>query len=427
MSRIYMSCPPAGTKVGIAFSGGLDTRAAVLWMSQKGIQVYAYTADLGQPDEENIEVISDIAMEHGSTESFLLDCKEALASEGILAIQCGSFHIQSGGRKYFNTTPLGRAVAVGAILKAMKKNDIDIFGDGSTYKGNDIQRFYRYGILANPDLRFYKPWLDEEFVSTMGGRREMSLYLKKSGKPYHTSSKKAYSTDANLLGASHEGKALEDIHECIYKVDPIMSCAHWKEEVKIEKETVTVEFQKGSPIKINDKSFKGCAELMAAANQIGGRHGLGFSDQIENRIIQAKSRGIYEAPGMTLIHICYDRLLNSIHSQAMLDQYYLQGRRLSCLLYEGSWYEPEALFLKDALCRWIGSYVTGKVSLELRRGDDYSILATECCNSTYHSESLSMEKTQSVFTPVERVGSLRMLDIQLADSRFLLEKHDFTE
>ena len=423
MGRIHSSCPLASTPIGIAFSGGLDTRTALLWLSERGLKVHAYTADLAQPDEKNIEQLPELAQEHGAFKAQLLDCRQALAQEGILALQCGAFHIQSGGRKYFNTTPLGRAVTSLAIVRAMKADKINIFGDGSTHKGNDIQRFYRYGVLFNPALEIYKPWLDKDFVDELGGRQEMSAYLEKHNKVYSMSASKAYSTDANLLGAAHEAKKLEFLEESMRLVEPIMALPHWQSGVEIGPEEVKVEFQNGRPLSINDRKCKDEVELFILANEIGGRHGLGMSDQIENRVIEAKSRGIYEAPGMCLLHICYERLLSAAHNENMLDLYFTEGRRLARLLYEGRWYDPEAVLLKDALQRWLASPVNGYVILELRRGDDYTILNTQAPEGSYSPENLSMEKIGGAFSPQDRIGALHLQDLSVSSSRTLIQKY----
>ncbi len=420
MSRIYRSLPPEGTKIGIAFSGGLDTRAAVAWLSRNGQKVHAYTADLAQPDEENVNDIPPSAMEHGAADARLIDCREALVREGLIAIQCGAFHLSSGGRKYFNTTPLGRAVTTTALIRAMREDDVNVFGDGSTHKGNDIQRFYRYGILVNPELRIYKPWLDQRFVDQFGGRSEMSEYLQGLNLPYHMSAEKAYSTDSNLLGATHEAKDLEYLNRGISIVEPIMGVPFWKAETEIKTEQVTVRFEAGMPVELNGKSFDSPLALFLEANRIGGRHGLGMSDQIENRVIEAKSRGIYEAPGMALLHITYERLLSAVHNENTLDSYFDLGRRLGRLLYEGRWYDPEALLLKDGLTRWIASAVSGEVVLELRRGDDYGILDTKPVYSAYDPEKLSMEKTESAFSPDDRIGALEIQNLGVSDNRGLL-------
>ncbi len=420
MSRIYRRLPEAGSRIGIAYSGGLDTRTAVAWLTEQGMQVHAYTADLAQPDEANVTDIPPTAVEHGARAARLLDCRESLAREGVLAIQCGAFHLSTGGRKYFNTTPLGRAVTTTAIIRAMREDDVHIFGDGSTHKGNDIQRFYRYGILVNPELRIYKPWLDQAFVSAFGGRSEMSAYLTRIGKPYRMSAEKAYSTDSNMLGATHEAKDLEYLDRGFNIVEPIMGVAFWRHDVPVVPEDVSVEFQDGLPISVNGRAFDSLAELLLEANRVAGRHGLGMSDQIENRVIEAKSRGIYEAPGMALLHIAFERLLSAIHNENTLDAYFTMGRRLGRLLYEGRWYDPEALILKDGVSRWVAGAVSGRVELELRRGDDYSILRTEAEYSAYHPEKLSMEKTEGAFTPEDRIGALEMQNLGIGDNRGLL-------
>ncbi len=420
MSRIYRSLPPPGTKLGIAFSGGLDTRCAVAWLSRQGMKVYAYTADLAQPDEKNPADIPPIALTHGAVSARLVDCREAMVREGIVAIQCGAFHLATAGRKYFNTTPLGRAVTSTAIIKAMREDDVHVFGDGSTHKGNDIQRFYRYGILVNPTLKIYKPWLDTAFVNAFGGRTEMSKYLESIKLPYSMSTEKAYSTDANVLGATHEAKDLEKLDKGMTIVNPIMGVPFWKPEVEIKPEKVTVEFAQGVPVSLNGAHFKSLFELFTTANQIGGRHGLGMSDQIENRVIDAKSRGVYEAPGMALLHLAYERLLSAVHNEETTDLYVTFGRRLGRLLYEGKWFDPEALMLKDALTRWVASGVSGRVTVELRRGEDYSLLDTQAECSAYDPEKLSMEKTESAFTPEDRIGALELQNLSVGDNRALL-------
>ncbi len=420
MSRIYRSLPPAGTRLAIAFSGGLDTRTAVAWIARNGLDVYAYTADLAQPDEKNPADIPPVALTHGAKLARLVDCREAMVREGLIAIQCGSFHLSVGGKKYFNTTPLGRAVTATAIVRAMREDGVHVFGDGSTHKGNDIQRFYRYGILVDPDLKIYKPWLDTRFVTELGGRREMSAYLDSVGLPYKMGTEKAYSTDANVLGATHEAKDLEHLDKGMHIVNPIMGVAHWKPEVKIDAEEVTVRFEAGWPVAINGARFSSPYALFAEANAIGGRHGLGMSDQIENRVIDAKSRGIYEAPGMALLHIAYERILSATHNEATTDLYTTLGRRLGRLLYEGKWFDPESMMLKDALTRWIAPAVTGEVTVELRRGDDYSIMRTEAAHAAYDPDKLSMEKTASAFSPEDRIGALEIQNLAVADNRALL-------
>lgn len=424
MSRIYGSLPPQGTKLGLAFSGGLDTRCAVAWLHEQGMQVYCYTADLAQPDEEDASAIPPVAMQHGATKATLVDCREAMAREGVVAIQCGAFHLASAGRKYYNTTPLGRAVTTTAIIRAMREDDVHVFGDGSTYKGNDIQRFYRYGILTNPKLKIYKPWLDKKFVDAFGGRKEMSEYMEARGLPFTASKEKAYSTDSNVLGATHEAKDLEYLNNGMHIVNPIMGVPHWKPEIEIKAEDVSVEFERGIPVAINGKRFDSLIEMVLHANQVGGRHGLGMSDQIENRVIDAKSRGIYEAPGMALLHIVYERLLSAVHNENTLDQYFVLGRRLGRLLYEGRWFDPECMLLKDALTRWIAPSITGSVTLQLRRGDDYSILDTKAEYMSYDAEKLSMEKVaDAAFTPEHRIGALEMQNLNVTDNRSFLAHH----
>ena len=418
MSRIYRSLPPKGTRLGIAFSGGLDTRCAVAWLSRQDIEVHCYTADLAQPDEKDPAEIPPIALSHGAKASRLVDCRDALAREGFVAIQCGAFHLATAGRKYYNTTPLGRAVTTTAIIRAMREDGVNVFGDGSTYKGNDIQRFYRYGILTNPDLKIYKPWLDRAFVDAFGGRTEMTDYLTSIGMPYSASAEKAYSTDSNALGATHEAKKLEYLNEGMRIVDPIMGVAFWKRDVAIEPEEVKIEFEGWLPIAVGGKRLEKPIDLLLEANRIGGRHGLGMSDQIENRVIDAKSRGIYEAPGMALLHIAYERLLSAVHNESTLDNYFTLGRRLGRLLYEGKWFDPEALMLKDAITRWIAPSISGSVTLELRRGDDYSILDTRAEYMMYGPEKLSMEKVEDMaFTPEDRIGALEMQTLSVTDNR----------
>jgi argininosuccinate synthase len=423
MSRIHRRLPAPGTRLGIAYSGGLDTRCAVAWMSRQGMSVYAYTADLGQPDERDPAEIPPTALTHGATAARLVDCREAMAREGIVAIQCGAFHIGTGGRKYFNTTPLGRAVTATAIVRAMREDDVHVFGDGSTHKGNDIQRFYRYGILVDPQLTIYKPWLDTAFVEQFGGRKEMSEYLEQIGMPYKMGVEKAYSTDANVLGATHEAKELELLATNIRIVEPIMGVAFWQPSVAIAPEEVTVEFEHGVPVALDGQRFGNHFDLVVEANRVGGRHGLGMSDQIENRVIEAKSRGIYEAPGMALLHVAYERLLSAIHNENTLDQYFVLGRRLGRLLYEGKWFDPEALMLKDALTRWVAPAVTGSVTLELRRGEDLSILDTKAQYMAYDPHKLSMEKVASAFTPEDRIGALEMQNLSVTDNRAFLQHH----
>ncbi|MBS1121357.1 MAG: Argininosuccinate synthase [Deltaproteobacteria bacterium] len=424
MSRIYRSLPPKGTRLAIAFSGGLDTRCAVAWLAEQGMDVRCYTADLAQPDEANSNDIPPIALEHGARAARLIDCRESLVREGLVAIQCGAFHLSVGGKKYFNTTPLGRAVTTTAIVRAMVDDDVHVFGDGSTHKGNDIQRFYRYGILVDPTLRIYKPWLDSAFVKAFGGRTEMSQYLERIGKPYKTGVDKAYSTDANLLGATHEAKDLERLDRGIRIVEPIMGVAFWKPEVAITAEEITIGFEQGRPMTLNGQRFESPYAMFVEANRLGGRHGLGMSDQIENRVIDAKSRGIYEAPGMALLHIAYERLLSAIHNENTLELYATLGRRLGRLLYEGKWYDPEACLLKEGLTRWVAPSVTGEVTLELRRGDDYTIVATRAQHMAYGPDKLSMERVEEpAFTPEDRIGALELQNLSVGDNRDLLLHH----
>ncbi|HEX2565605.1 MAG TPA: argininosuccinate synthase [Burkholderiales bacterium] len=408
---------PKGEKVGIAFSGGLDTSAAVHWMRAKGAIPYAYTANLGQPDESDYDDIPRKAKQYGAKVARLVECRPQLVAEGIAAIQCGAFHISTGGATYFNTTPLGRAVTGTMLVVAMKEDDVGIWSDGSTYKGNDIERFYRYGLLANPGLRIYKPWLDQKFIDELGGRKEMSAYMKKAGFDYKMSAEKAYSTDSNLLGATHEAKDLEFLDKGIAIVQPIMGVAFWKSETKVAPERVTVAFDEGVPVALNGQRFSDPVKLMEEANAIGGRHGLGVSDQIENRIIEAKSRGIYEAPGMALLFIAYERLVTGIHNEDTLEQYRNNGRRLGRLLYQGRWFDPQAMMLRETAQRWVAKAITGEVSLELRRGNDYSLLDTKSPNLTYHPERLTMEKGEAFFTPADRIGQLTMRNLDIADTR----------
>ena len=413
---------PAGEKVGIAFSGGLDTSVAVAWMREKGALPCTYTADLGQYDEGNIEGIPGRAKDYGAEIARLVDCKESLVEEGFAAIACGAFHIRTGGRAYFNTTPLGRAVTGTLLVRAMLSDGVSIWGDGSTYKGNDIERFYRYGLLANPQLRIYKPWLDQDFVRELGGRKEMSEWLAARKLPYRDSAEKAYSTDANILGATHEAKKLEELSSSIELVDPIMGVKFWDSSVTIASEDMKITFKQGRPVAINGQDFSDSVALMKEANAIGGRHGLGMSDQIENRIIEAKSRGIYEAPGMALLFIAYERLLSAIHNEDTIANYHAEGRRLGRLLYEGRWLDPQSLMLRESLTRWVASAVTGEVTLRLRRGDDYSIIDTRGESFSYHPEKLSMERTDSAaFGPTDRIGQLTMRNLDIADTRSKLE------
>ncbi|MFM2399406.1 MAG: hypothetical protein RL341_1563 [Pseudomonadota bacterium] len=408
---------PVGERVGIAFSGGLDTSAAVHWMRAKGAIPCAYTANLGQPDETDYEDIPRKAKAYGADIARLVDCRAQLVAEGIAAIQCGAFHISTGGATYFNTTPLGRAVTGTALVIAMREDGVHIWGDGSTYKGNDIERFYRYGLLANPKLRIYKPWLDQQFIDELGGRKEMSEYLIASGFDYKMSVEKAYSTDSNMLGATHEAKDLEFLNAGINIVNPIMGVAFWREDIAVKAEKVSVRFEQGVPVALNGQTFSDTVALMMEANKIGGRHGLGMSDQIENRIIEAKSRGIYEAPGMALLHIAYERLVTGIHNEDTIEQYRTNGRRLGKLLYQGRWFDPQCLMLRETAQRWVARAITGEVTLELRRGNDYSILNTESPNLTYHPERLTMEKGAGAFTPLDRIGQLTMRDLDIADTR----------
>ncbi|MFP9227927.1 argininosuccinate synthase [Pectobacterium cacticida] len=408
---------PVGQRIGIAFSGGLDTSAALLWMRQKGAVPYAYTANLGQPDEDDYEEIPRRAMEYGAENARLIDCRKQLVAEGIAAIQCGAFHNTTAGVTYFNTTPLGRAVTGTMLVAAMKEDGVNIWGDGSTYKGNDIERFYRYGLLTNAELKIYKPWLDTDFIDELGGRQEMSEFMAQAGFGYKMSAEKAYSTDSNILGATHEAKDLEFLNSSIKIVNPIMGVKFWDENVSVPAEEVTLRFERGYPVALNGKTFTDDVELMLEANRIGGRHGLGMSDQIENRIIEAKSRGIYEAPGMALLHIAYERLVTGIHNEDTIEQYHANGRQLGRFLYQGRWFDSQALMLRDASQRWIASAITGEVTLELRRGNDYSIMNTVSDNLTYKPERLTMEKGDSVFSPDDRIGQLTMRNLDITDTR----------
>ena len=408
---------PVGEKVGIAFSGGLDTSAALHWMRSKGAIPYAYTANLGQPDESDYDNIPRRAMQCGAEQARLIDCRAQLVSEGIAVLQCGAFHISTAGVPYFNTTPIGRAVTGTMLVAAMRQDEVNIWGDGSTYKGNDIERFYRYGLLANPALKIYKPWLDQKFIDELGGRAEMSEYMEGAGLEYHMSAEKAYSTDSNILGATHEAKDLERLDSGIKIVHPIMGVQYWRDDVAVKAEEVTIRFDEGQPVALNGITFKDPVQLILEANAIGGRHGLGMSDQIENRIIEAKSRGIYEAPGLALLFIAYERLITGIHNEDTIEQYREHGRRLGRLLYQGRWFDPQAMMLRETAQRWIARAITGEVALELRRGNDYSILNTTSPNLTYHPERLTMEKGASVFSPQDRIGQLTMRNLDIADTR----------
>lgn len=423
MSKVLTTLP-VGQRVGIAFSGGLDTSVAVAWMRAKGAVPCTYTADIGQYDEPDISGVPSRALQYGAEIARAVDCRHQLVEEGLAAMACGAFHIRSGGRAYFNTTPLGRAVTGTMLVRAMHEDDVDIWGDGSTFKGNDIERFYRYGLLANPDLRIYKPWLDAAFVTELGGRAEMSQWLTERDLPYRDAKEKAYSTDANIWGATHEAKTLEHLDVSLETVEPIMGVRFWDPSVEIAPEEVTVRFDRGRPVAINGTTYADAVALVHEANTIGGRHGLGMSDQIENRIIEAKSRGIYEAPGMALLWIAYERLLNAIHNEDTIASYHLEGRRLGRLLYEGRWLDPQALMLRESIQRWIASLVTGEVTLRLRRGEDYTILRTDGPALSYHPDKLSMERTENAaFGPLDRIGQLTMRNLDIADSRAKLEEY----
>jgi argininosuccinate synthase len=408
---------PTGQKVGIAFSGGLDTSAALHWMRAKGAIPYAYTANLGQPDEPDYDAIPRKALQYGAEKARLIDCRRQLVTEGLAVLQCGAFHISTAGVAYFNTTPIGRAVTGTMLVGAMKEDDVNIWGDGSTFKGNDIERFYRYGLLANPGLKIYKPWLDQAFIDELGGRKEMSEYLRQAGFEYHMQSEKAYSTDSNILGATHEAKDLEQLTTGIRIVEPIMGVASWRDDVPVKREEVMVRFDEGQPVALNGIEFQDPVEMMLEANRIGGRHGLGMSDQIENRIIEAKSRGIYEAPGMALLYIAYERLITGIHNEDTIEQYRDNGRRLGRLLYQGRWFDPQSMMLRETAQRWIARAITGEVTIELRRGNDYSLVNTTSPNLTYKPERLTMEKGESMFSPQDRIGQLTMRNLDIVDTR----------
>ncbi|HJX43048.1 MAG TPA: argininosuccinate synthase [Geodermatophilus sp.] len=423
MSKVLRSLP-VGERVGIAFSGGLDTSVAVAWMRDRGAVPCTYTADIGQYDEPDIASVPGRATAYGAELARLVDCRQALVEEGLAALTCGAFHIRSGGRSYFNTTPLGRAVTGTLLVRAMLEDDVQIWGDGSTFKGNDIERFYRYGLLANPALRIYKPWLDAAFVEELGGRQEMSEWLTAHGLPYRDSAEKAYSTDANIWGATHEAKRLEHLDASIEIVEPIMGVRFWDPAVEIPTEDVTIGFAQGRPVSVDGKEFASAVDLVLEANAIGGRHGLGMSDQIENRVIEAKSRGIYEAPGMALLHAAYERLVNAVHNEDTLAAYHVEGRKLGRLMYEGRWLDPQALMLRESLQRWVGMAVTGEVTLRLRRGEDWSVLDTSGPAFSYHPDRLSMERTADpAFGPVDRIGQLTMRNLDIADSRAKLEQY----
>lgn len=409
---------PVGEKVGIAFSGGLDTSAAVAWMRENGAIPYSYTANLGQPDEPDLDSVPGRALVYGAEKARLVDCRGELVREGLIALQCGAFHITTAGKTYFNTTPLGRAVTGTLLVRTMEEDGVSIWGDGSTYKGNDIERFYRYGLLVNSRLRIYKPWLDPQFVSELGGRAELSKWLTDRGLPYRDSAPKAYSTDANIWGATHEAKSLEELDASLEMVDPIMGVRFWDPAVEVATEDVTIEFAEGWPVAINGQRFATPVDLVDAANTLGGRHGIGMCDQIENRIIEAKSRGIYEAPGLALLHAAYERLVTGIHNENTIENYRTMGRRLGRLLYEGRWFDPQALMLREPLQRWVGSTVTGEVTLRLRRGDDYTILNTTSPNLTYEPDRLSMERVEdAAFGPLDRIGQLTMRNLDITDTR----------
>jgi len=418
MSNTILQNIPAGQKVGIAFSGGLDTSAALHWMKLKGALPYAYTANLGQPDESDYDEIPRKAMEYGAEKARLIDCRQQLAAEGLAALQSGAFHISTAGVTYFNTTPLGRAVTGTMLVAAMKEDDVNIWGDGSTFKGNDIERFYRYGLLTNPALKIYKPWLDQAFIDELGGRAEMSAFMTAHGFGYKMSAEKAYSTDSNMLGATHEAKDLENLNTGIKIVNPIMGVPFWRDDCVVKAEEVSVRFEEGRPVALNGVEYPDLVSLFLEANRIGGRHGLGMSDQIENRIIEAKSRGIYEAPGLALLFIAYERLVTGIHNEDTIEQYRSSGRKLGRLLYQGRWFDSQAIMLRETAQRWVARAITGTVTLELRRGNDYSLLNTESPNLTYAPERLSMEKVEDApFSPLDRIGQLTMRNLDITDTR----------
>ena len=417
---------PIGEKVGIAFSGGLDTSAALHWMRAKGAIPYAYTANLGQPDETDYDEIPRKAMDYGAEEARLIECRAQLVGEGLAALQCGAFHITTAGSTYFNTTPLGRAVTGTMLVAAMRQDDVNIWGDGSTFKGNDIERFYRYGLLTNPDLQVYKPWLDQTFIDELGGRKEMAEYLIGAGFEYKMSVEKAYSTDSNILGATHEAKDLEFLNKGMHIVQPIMGAAFWRDDVEIKRESVTIRFEEGIPVAINGRTYASALEMFMEANAIGGRHGLGMSDQIENRIIEAKSRGIYEAPGLALLYIAYERLVTGIHNEDTIETYRANGRKLGRLLYQGRWLDSQALMLRDSAQRWVARAITGEVTVELRRGNDYTIMNSDSPNLTYKPERLTMERGEAFFTPLDRIGQLTMRNLDIADTRAKLELYTDT-
>src|SRR5436190_21794159 len=416
MATILQSIP-RGQKVGIAFSGGLDTSAALHWMRAKGAIPYAYTANLGQPDEPDYDDIPRRALQYGAEKARLVDCRAQLVAEGLAVLQCGAFHISTAGVPYFTTTPIGRAVTGTMLVAAMKEDEVNIWGDGSTFKGNDIERFYRYGLLANPSLKIYKPWLDQQFIDELGGRAEMSAYMTTHGFGYKMSAEKAYSTDSNMLGATHEAKDLERLDTGMTIVEPIMGVAFWRDDLTVKRERVTVRFEEGQPVALNGITFKNAVDMLMEANRIGGRHGLGMSDQIENRIIEAKSRGIYEAPGMALLFLAYERLITGIHNEDTIAQYRDDGRQLGRLLYQGRWFDPQALMRREAAQRWVARAITGDVAIQLRRGNDYSILDTKSPNLTYKPERLTMEKGEAFFTPADRIGQLTMRNLDIVDTR----------
>ena len=418
---VILSSLPKDEKIGLAFSGGLDTSVAVAWTREHGAIPYAYTADLAQPDEEDVGQIPARALAYGAEKARVVDCKKELVQEGLIALMCGAFHISSSGKTYFNTTPLGRAVTGTKLVSAMKEDGVNIWGDGSTYKGNDIERFYRYGLLTNSDLKIYKPWLDETFIAELGGRHEMSEWLKARNLPYKSSTEKAYSTDSNIWGATHEAKDLEYLNQSAHLVEPIMGVRSWDSNVAVKTESIVVKFVEGMPVSLNGETFENDVALVLKANEIGGRHGLGVSDQIENRIIEAKSRGIYEAPGIKLLHIAYERLVAGIHNEGTIENYRIQGHRLGRLLYEGRWFDPQAMMLKDSLVRWIGRAVSGTVTIELRRGDDFTIMNTEGPHLTYHPERLTMERGQGAFTATDRIGQLSLRNLDVMDTREKLD------
>ena len=421
MSKVLTSLP-VGERVGIAFSGGLDTSVAVAWMREKGAVPCTYTADLGQYDEPEIDTVPDRAGQYGAELARLVDCKSALVEEGLSAIACGAFHIRSGGKTYFNTTPLGRAVTGTLLVRAMHADGVEIWGDGSTFKGNDIERFYRYGLLANPNLRIYKPWLDADFVAELGGRHEMSAWLTERDLPYRSSQEKAYSTDANIWGATHEAKTLEHLDESMEVVEPIMGVKFWDPSVAIDTEDVTVTFVQGRPVADQRPRPRPASPSSTRPTRSAAATASGCPTRSRTGSSRPSRAASTRRPGMALLHIAYERLLNAVHNEDTLANYYAEGRRLGRLLYEGRWLDPQSLMMREAIQRWIASLVTGQVTLRLRRGDDYSIVDTRGENFSYHPDKLSMERVENAaFGPLDRIGQLTMRNLDIADSRAKLE------